>query len=59
MRDVYYKSGHGFLIVYAVNDKSSLDDVRERFRSLLNSRVSSRVCPEATVNPVWRTPVSK
>ena len=41
MRDIYYKTGDGFLLVYAINDKSSMDDVRERFQSLLNSRVSS------------------
>ena len=40
LRDIYYKTGDGFLLVYAVNDKSSMDDVRERFQSLLNSRVS-------------------
>ena len=40
MRDIYYKTGDGFLLVYAINDKSSMDDVRERFQSLLNSRVS-------------------
>ena len=43
MRDIYYKTGDGFLLVYAINDKSSMDDVRERFQSLLNSRVSSAI----------------
>merc|ERR1711971_437456 len=48
LRDLYYKTGHGFLIVYAVNDRSSLDDVRERFQSLLNSRG----CSVAELPPV-------
>lgn len=40
MRDLYYKSGDGFLLVYSIADGSSLDDVRERFQGLLNARVS-------------------
>ncbi len=39
MRDLYYKSGDGFLLVYSITDSSSVEDVRERFESLLSSRV--------------------
>merc|ERR1711997_1068027 len=37
MRDLYYKSGDGFLMVYSVTDSSSLEDVKERYQSLLDS----------------------
>merc|ERR1711935_692119 len=48
MRGIYYKTGHGFLLVYAVNSRSSLDDVRDRFQSLLDSRG----CTPAELPPV-------
>jgi GTPase SAR1 family protein len=41
MRDLYYKNGDGFLLVYSITDLSSLEDVKERFQSLLTQRVSS------------------
>merc|ERR1711971_1159619 len=37
-RDVYYKDYHGFVLVYSVDQKSSLDDVREKFASHISSR---------------------
>merc|ERR1712066_1091116 len=37
MRDLYYKAGDGFLMVYSVTDSSSLEDVKERYQSLLDS----------------------
>ncbi len=39
MRDLYYKTGDGFLLVYSITDSSSLKDVEERYLSLLNLRV--------------------
>ena len=39
MRDLYYKSGDGFLMVYSVTDSSSLEDVKERYQSLLDATV--------------------
>ncbi len=39
MRDLYYKKGDGFLLVYSITDSSSIDDVRDRFQSLLTVRV--------------------
>ena len=39
MRDLYYKNGHGFLLVYSITDSSSVEDVKERYESLLNTRV--------------------
>jgi len=43
MRDVYYKNGDAFLLVYSITDSSSLIDVKERFQEILNVRVSNRV----------------
>ena len=40
MRDLYYKSGDGFLMVYSITDTSSLEDVKERYQSLLDATVS-------------------
>ena len=40
MRDLYYKSGDGFLMVYSITDTSSLEDVKERYEALLNATVS-------------------
>ena len=40
MRDLYYKSGDGFLMVYSVTDSSSLEDVKDRYQSMLESTVS-------------------
>lgn len=37
MRDLYYKAGDGFLMVYSVTDSSSLEDVKERYQALLDS----------------------
>eukprot|EP00094_Tigriopus_californicus_P010672 TCALIF_10294-PB protein Name:"Similar to Ras-related protein O-Krev (Diplobatis ommata)" AED:0.17 eAED:0.17 QI:493/0.77/0.7/1/0.33/0.4/10/26/456 len=46
MRDLYYKEGDGFLFVYSITDSSSLEDVRERYDSLLNCRgVDPETCP--------------
>jgi GTPase SAR1 family protein len=39
MRDLYYKNGEGFLFVYSVTDTSSIEDVKERYDSLLKNRV--------------------
>ena len=39
MRDLYYKSGDGFLMVYSVTDSSSLEDVKERYQSMLDATV--------------------
>ena len=39
MRDLYYKNGDGFLLVYSITDSSSLEDVKERYQSLLTQRV--------------------
>ena len=43
MRDLYYKNGDGFLLVYSITDVSSLEDVRERYQSLLTQRVSLQI----------------
>ena len=40
MRDLYYKQGDGFLFVYSITDASSLGEVEDRFRDLINVRVS-------------------
>ncbi len=40
MRDLYYKNGDGFLLVYSITDSSSIDDVKERFNSILTVRVN-------------------
>ena len=40
MRDLYYKQGDGFLLCYSVDMKSSMEDVRERFQSVMSARVS-------------------
>ena len=40
MRDLYYKSGDGFLMVYSVTDSSSLEDVKDRYQSMLEACVS-------------------
>ena len=42
MRDLYYKNGDGFLLVYSITDSSSVEDVKERYQSLLTVRVSQR-----------------
>ena len=42
MRDLYYKSGDGFLMVYSISDTSSLEDVKERYQSLLDATVSKK-----------------
>ena len=39
MRDLYYKSGDGFLMVYSVTDSSSLEDAKERYQSMLDATV--------------------
>merc|ERR1712062_375667 len=41
MRDLYYKSGDGFLMVYSVTDSSSLEDVKDRYQSMLESTSST------------------
>ena len=35
----YYRSGHGFLIVYSVTDSSSLQDAREKYQDILEETV--------------------
>ncbi len=52
MRNVYYKNGDGFLLVYSITDSSSLEDVKERFQSLLTQRVIHRFFPD---DPVKKT----
>ena len=42
MRDLYYKSGDGFLMVYSITDTSSLEDVKDRYQSLLDATVSKK-----------------
>lgn len=50
MRDLYYKEGDGFLFVYSITDSSSVEDVRERYDSLLNCRgVDPETCPPIIV----------
>ena len=39
MRDTYYRSGDGFLMVYSVTDSSSIEDVKERYESLMETTV--------------------
>ena len=39
MRDIYYRSGDGFLLVYSVTDSSSVKDVQNRFEELMRVRV--------------------
>jgi GTPase SAR1 family protein len=39
MRDTYYKTGDGFLLVFSLTDSSSVEDIKERFKSLLFKRV--------------------
>jgi len=41
MRDLYYKSGDGFLMVYSVTDSSSLEDAKERYQSMLDATGST------------------
>jgi len=41
MRDLYYKSGDGFLMVYSITDTSSLEDVKDRYQSLLDATSST------------------
>ena len=49
MRDLYYKAGDGFLMVYSVTDSSSLEDVKERYQALLDSTVSTSLITTAAV----------
>ena len=35
MRDIYYRNGDGFLLVYSVTDSSSVKDVQERFEKMM------------------------
>ena len=44
MRDTYYRHGMGFLFVYSISDSSSLEDVKDRYQSLLENTVSLFVC---------------
>jgi len=39
MRDTYYRNGDGFLMVYSVTDSSSIEDVKERYQSLMETTV--------------------
>ena len=39
MRDRYYKSGDGFVMVYSITGTSSLEDVKGRYQSLLDATV--------------------
>ena len=41
MRDLYYKNGDGFLLVYSITDSSSVEDVKARYQSLLTVRVKN------------------
>lgn len=38
MRDMYYRDMHGFIFVYSITDKNSLQDVEERIESLRRLR---------------------
>eukprot|EP00095_Tigriopus_kingsejongensis_P001618 maker-scaffold289_size220122-snap-gene-1.25 protein:Tk01618 transcript:maker-scaffold289_size220122-snap-gene-1.25-mRNA-1 annotation:"ras-like protein 3 precursor" len=50
MRDLYYRQCDGFLFVFSITDSSSLEDVRERYESLLNYRgVEASSCPPITL----------
>ena len=39
MRDNYYRSGDGFLLVYGVDVPESTKDVEERFHGIIRARV--------------------
>ena len=39
MRDNYYRSGDGFLLVYSVDVPESTKDVEERFHGIIRARV--------------------
>ena len=39
MRDTYYKTGDGFLLVFSLTDSSSVEDIKERYHTLLRARV--------------------
>ena len=39
MRDAYYRDMDGFIFVYSVIDRASLEDVKERFESCIRVRV--------------------
>ena len=39
MRDNYYRNSHGFVLCYSVDQKSSLEDVQERFNGILTAKV--------------------
>ncbi len=53
MRDIYYRSGDGFILVYSVTDASSIEDVRQRFRDLVRVRCdpsfADEECPPVTL----------
>jgi len=50
MRDNYYRTGHGFVLCYSVDQKSSLDDVRERFNGILTTKgCTVKDCPPVIV----------
>ena len=58
MRDNYYRTGHGFILCYSVDQKSSLDDVRERFNGILTTKVRitnffvTIICPSSELTLV-------
>ena len=46
MRDLYYKSSEGFVMVYSITDTSSLEDVKDRYQSLLDATVMTHFISE-------------
>lgn len=46
MRDTYFRTAEGFVFVYAVNNKPSLEEIKDLFETLITSRVSYKVFKE-------------
>lgn len=43
MRDQHLQSGEGFLLVFAINDKNSFQEVKQLRESIVNLRNTSKV----------------
>ena len=39
MRDLYYKSGDGFILIYSVTDSASLEEIKKIYQHMLDSTV--------------------
>ena len=40
IRDIYYRTGDGFILVYSITDTNSLDDIEECVEGIMQTTVS-------------------